>query len=39
MIPQTVIYLLILGSLILTAIGAIVLLALLIKDKRKKSIW
>lgn len=39
MIPSSIVYLLILGSLLLTSIGAAVLLILLLKDRAKGSIW
>lgn len=39
MIPAAIVYLLIVGSLVLTTVGAVVLLILLFKDQSSKTIW
>lgn len=37
--PELLVQLLLKGSLLLTGVGALVLLVLLVRDRRKKQIW
>lgn len=39
MIPQAIVHFLILGSLIFTSIGALVLITLVVKDFLERKIW
>lgn len=37
--PDAIVSLIIVGALILTGVGAVTLIALLMKDRRNKKIW